>query len=199
MHAYVQWVRAHPSDWERIDRGADWKRTPRKPQPDGTEAIDDAPGHIMSICVGGNEFQGFDHYAIDAIPQGLRVTVWNDDPEDWDEPYAEVWDILTPRLDPRLGIVNTYQTVIAYGDPIAFRGMPGYSLSTEQGPWSLRLWSDFQPPASGRTRHGVWLPGPNPLTPDSQGRHAGLYLDDDGPRAHHQARRLRGWQEWVAP
>lgn len=194
MRLYVQWARVHPTDWEPVEivSDADWHRLPSKPVPTGTETLDDQPGWLYDLNVQGVTFGGFDHVAVGVIPNGVRVTSWNDDAQDDSEKIAMVWEFEQPRHDPRVGQVNTVQRLTVHDDTPDSRWV---GQSTSVGPVIVRPWSEFVPPTGAR--HGVWLPSPHPITPASVNeRHRGIFRADDGPAAHRAARAFHGWEEW---
>ena len=107
--------------------------------------------------VQGVRANGADHYAVERITVGLeagiRVTTWNDDPDDWPvgERHARVWTILPLAVDPAYGgAINTRQTQVLYAEGERFFRTP--PQNTTVLPWAV-----FIPPAAAITRHGVLL------------------------------------------
>lgn len=187
MRVLVQWTKANPEDWVELDirdtpqlRRA-WERLSSKPEPQGGEAIDNNPGWIFDINVQGVLFAGHDHYSVGLITSpefGIRVTVWNDDPEDYPpgERYAQVFEFFEPAPDPRYGgQVNTRQRLTVYDERIP---SPWEGTKTSMGPVTVRPWSEFVPPSNALTRHGIWV-------------------DDSLLDQHKAVRSSRGWRDWV--
>lgn len=199
MKVLVQWSKAGPGDWEEVDSSA-WAGLPSRPVPAGGELIDDAPGWVTALNVQGVEFTGYDHYAVEELADGsggIRIIVWNDDPEDQDLAavrrirqdqgpfprgfYGQVWTFFPLAPDPALGGVwNTQQTCewFAEAGEVSeyFSGrLPGFP---SEPPIPVRPWGELPVPASASVRHGVWMP-------------PGL-MD-----AHLRAQSRRGWREWT--
>lgn len=175
MRVYIQWTRADPRGWEPLDitKDADWRRLPSKAVPTGGEVIDDAPGWLWDLEVGGVHGLGsIDHTAVQVIPGGgLRVTRWEDDPEDFgDWRRAEVWEFLPPAHDVRVGRVQPRSRLMAeYRTDGRFR-----EPSSEH-----HAWSAFVPPPANMTRHGINVP--------------------DALATLHRERRgePHSWQDWI--
>ena len=173
MRLLVQWTRAQPGDWEEIEvddspvRRRAWERLPALPEPVGGEVIGSAPGWIFDINCQGIHFGGADHYAVEPIAGGLRITTWNDDPVDYPPGtrFAIRWELLDPDFDPAVGQVNTRQTRTMWHEDEA------------RYPFALP-WSTFVPPPAAATRHGIWVPDA---------------LRDE----HLAARGVHGWREWI--
>lgn len=176
MKVLIQWTLSTPGDWQEID-SSQWKSQPKKPLPTGGEAVDGATGWVTALNIQGIIFEGYDHYAVEDVPDGVQVTVWNDDPLDQPpkEFTAMVWAILTPAPDPEVGMnMNTRQSHVIYAGPKAHQRVR--DLGRVQGR-TLDTWSNFMPPPDGNTRHGIWLV-------DS------LFVDHVRSRSEH------GWREW---
>lgn len=175
MKIFVQWTRDMPQDLEEMDSST-WGQHPYSPLPEGDETINNTEGWVYSLNVQGVVFEGFDHYAVENIPgDGVRVTVWNDDPEDFtsEEMYAQVWEFLPPAPDERIGgAMNTRQSLTVYaGDPSRF---PQSDIMAEP----CKPWSEFTPPPASATRYGITVPNEKAL-------------------AHRQMRSPRSWREWI--
>ena len=85
MRVLIQWALQGAKDWQEVD-AADWPSLPFRPEPTSGElgGADDTPGWISALNVQGVTFRTWDHYAVEALPSGgVKVTTWNDDPEDW--------------------------------------------------------------------------------------------------------------------
>ena len=183
MRVYVQWTHATPRDWVVLDVASGpnrraWERLPSKPQPSGTELIDDAPGWVHSLNVQGVTFSGDDHYAVEPISGGLRVTTWNDDPVDYPvgTRSAKVYEFLSPAPDARFGgQLNTRQTLTVFDERSP---SPWEGVEASGGPVVVRPWSEFVPPAASVTRHGIWLP-------------------DVLNEQHRAVQSPHGWPEWL--
>lgn len=187
MKIALQWALLSPTDYIEIDLtttgpGANrWKNLPKKPEPPATgAALDNTPGWYADLCVQGVQFTSYDHVSVVPIVGGVRVTGWNDDPDEYPvgQRHAQVWEFYDPRPDPRIGgITNTYQMLTVYAENADYRTLWGQQTTTG-GPVIARPWSEFVVPATGITIHGIWM-------------------TDAQWDAHLAAKRLRGWQEWV--
>ena len=161
MKILIQWTTqdGQPQDWESLD-SADWPALPQAP--------------IHALNVQGVILAG-DHFHVENLgPDGCRVTVRNDDPEDWaaDEMWAEAWHFRPLAPDARLGgRLNTRQSVIVYAPP----GHGEWSRGPRQGV-EMRPWSELVPPSQG-VRHGAWV-------------------SDEHHQAHLAARARVSWHAW---
>lgn len=176
MKAFVQWTAADPRDWVEIDT-AQWAALPKLPEPATPSGGDNRPGLVCGLNIQGVSFDG-DHYAIEDLPDGsCRVTVWNDDPEDYPPGWrsARVWTFRPLFEDPERGHAwNARPTKAIYvGDDIR----RAYDRA-KWNPAELRPWSGFAPPDPHFVRHGAWLPDR-------------LY------EGHWRSRSLHGWREWT--
>lgn len=115
---------------------------------------------MCDVNVQGVHFNGQDHIAVEPITigveEGVRVTAWNDDPEDWPvgERSAHVWTFLPLAPDPNLGgAINTRQFQLIYAEGERFARLDAALPQNT----SLRPYSEFVPPADPLVRHGVWL------------------------------------------
>jgi len=163
-----------PADWAEHDSTA-WASLPKKAEPRGGETIDDVVGWCHGLNVQGVCFQA-DHYHVRDIPDGLRVTVWYDDPTLAPKTrYARVWDILFSASDITLGgAINTRQSEIIYAESVKFAQL------NASGPVEnsvLREWSLFIPPTSN-IMHGK-------------------EVDDSLHERHLVVRSIHGWREWT--
>lgn len=179
MKVYLQWATSVPSDAERVESAA-WRSLPKKPEPDGTEVLDEEPGWLNAVVVQGVEFTGMDHIAIDNLPGGaIKLYTWSDDLEDGVRPRGEVWEFRPGRVDRTARFAN--------GQAIRHQGpdqrMTVYSDDEEPmrecGGFAVKVlpWSAFPKPPEAITRHGVWVPDE-------------LFGDLANSRS------LRGWEEW---
>lgn len=173
MKVLVQWTRQDPTDWEEMD-SSQWDDLPSRPIPMSGElgGQDDTPGWVYALNVQGVIFTGHDHYHVEDISGGCRVTVWDDDPDE-DRPVPWVgqrWTFLDPAPDPRYGgAINTRQS-IEYWHDVPVEGAGSGGSHQTHAP------IDFVPPVTGR--HGIWVP--------------------DSKKIEHNARRSsRGWREWT--
>lgn len=171
MRVYLQWAQENPRDWVALDvtQSRHVRNLPRKPVPSGTEPITDEPGWVNAINCQGIDFSGYDHVAIEPVGTSLRITGWQDDAEDFgDVRWATSWLLSRPAPDPALGgQMNTVQQRTTWATPEARAWFP-----------DARPWTEFSPPPSNMTLHGVWLP--------------------DTLFAAHKARRTpHGWRDWI--
>lgn len=181
MRISIQWTKLDPEDWIDIDvrnTGAArraWENLPAKPVPQSGEAIDNSPGWVFDVDVQGVRFSGFDHVTGRPLDDGIEITAWNDDPEDYPpgERFAHVWQFFPLRSDSRYGgALNTHQLLTVYDERVP---SPHEGQSTSGGPVTVRPWSEFVIPTT-KTIHGIWVP-------------------DTLAEAHRNAKSLRGWRE----
>ena len=154
MNLLVQWTLKMPENWAVLDSSA-WANLPKLPEPARGRIGDNNTrlGWVFDLNVQGLRFSGNDHYVVeDAGGGAVRVTVWNDDPDDWPEgtKYARVWTLLPLTPDDNLGgAINTKQSQIIYAQDAA------------KFPSALP-WEDFFPIrdailAAELERHGIWV------------------------------------------
>ncbi len=177
MKILVQQTLRIPQNYRQID-SSQWKDFPTKPLPVGGETIDEVEGWIFDLLIQGISFSGNDHYCVEDLANGgVRVTVWNDDPDDIPEEEftARVWTLLPLAPDARLGgAINTQQSQIVFASPSKLERL------REHGPvehTTYRLWSEFHEPPAALVRHGIWLP-PEALV------------------EHQKEETPHGWREW---
>lgn len=152
----VQWARNNPAEWESIP-ASQWASQPNRGVPVGVQGgNDNLPGWIHSICIQGVVLANYDHYAVDHYPDGVRATIWTDDPVDFppEEFAAEVWEFPHLAPDPTMGNVwNTRQRLTVYAAVGAReRFLPMTNIMVD-----VRDWSEFTEPDPAITRHGVWV------------------------------------------
>jgi len=149
MKVYVQWAQQQPQDWIETDCQS-WSSLPKRPVPIAIGGQDDIQGWIVTVLVMGTALQGWDHYAlVPATGDGCEVTVWNDDPTDFPEPWGQVWTFLPAAKDDLLaGAYNTRNWGVVYSDTVNKK-----RLDLEFHPWG-----EFIKPEDSAVRHGVWLP-----------------------------------------
>ena len=175
MIIYLQWAMAVPQDWTAVDvtRDQQIRNASKKAEPTGNEVLDNTPGWLFSANCQGIDFGGFDHTAIQTLPgNGLRITIWNDDPVDFPPGtrYAIRWDLMPPAPDPSIGNrINTVQTRTVWAEPNSDFG---------NKPYPVLPWTDFVLPPANMTFHGIW-------TTDQQ------MIDHVNVRSPH------GWREWI--
>lgn len=168
MKILYQFALKNPTSWQEVD-SSNWKHLPKRPVPKKGElgGEDNIPGWIRNVNIQGLTTEGYDHVAIEEITigndEGVKLTVWNDDPddahiegvEDWvNDPQAIVWTILPLAPDPKLGMaINTRQSCKRY-----CKG-PRYDRLVSDPPQNttVRPWEEFAPPSEEITRHGVWI------------------------------------------
>lgn len=161
MKVLVQWARKNPKGWEELD-AKDWRHLPKRPIPAHGEkgAQDDAPGHLRNVNVQGLTCEGYDHISVEPIiignDEGVKLTTWNDDPDDYPigERNAIVWTILPLAPDPHLGMaINTRQSCVRYCEGERYQRL----VADKPQNTTVRPWSEFVTPAEESTRHGIWL------------------------------------------
>lgn len=141
---------ATPGEWEEYD-ASDWRGLAKKPLPIGRETIDDVRGWCHGINVQGVEFQA-DHYHVEPIRGGLRVTVIHDDPIDSPAGFrfARVWDFLPLAEDVNFGgAFNTRQSQVVFHEANVDVGQATPKKNTV-----FRPWSSFRPPPDAALMHG---------------------------------------------
>lgn len=172
MIIYLQWAKAQPEDWMplNIRRIRHVRDLPRKEHPGPSSTVDNNPGWVNAINCQGITFAGYDHYSIEIITDGVRISGWFDDPEDWgDIRYAVSWELYPPAPDAKLGgKINTVQKGTFYGNEAAVAaGM------TVHEPWE-----NFVMPPASLTLDGIWL-------------------SDELYTKHRKSQTQHGWREWV--
>lgn len=179
MRVLLQWTQRNPRDWVAIDSAA-WAALPDLgvPAEGQVGGENDVPGWVHSLNCQGVSFVG-DHYAVEHLPDGCRVTVWWDDLDSYPDGqwYARRWTFLPLAPDPRFGgAINTRQSQVVYAQPeaMALFDAAGPVENTEYRPWG-----EFVLPPSLAVRHGIWVTD-------------GLNL------AHERAQSPHGWREWAA-
>ena len=162
MKTLLQWARLDATDWIPLDLEivpTAWRNLPTRPEPAPGQlgGTNNVLGWINNLMVQGVRFNGADHYAVEQVTVGLelgvRVTVWNDDPDDWPvgQRHARVWTFLPLTADPNLGgAINTRQTQILYAEGERFLRIPPQNTT-------VLPWVSFIPPDTTITRHGVLL------------------------------------------
>lgn len=188
MIVAVQWASTNPSNWTDIDvttEGAGlrrWSNLPKKPIPTDNDRVDNAPGWVFDVCIQGVHLYGFDHVAIEPLPNNaLKAFGWNTDVADSEAsaPYkwGEAWEFYPPAPDPLIGNqMNTRQRKTVYTetfDPVFF------GQHTSLGPVDVRPWSEWVDPPAAVTRHGIWVKDP------------ALF------NRHFEVRKQRNWREWL--
>lgn len=175
MKVLIQWSALNPTDWEEID-SSEWSLLPKGPIPGPIDIINsNEKKWIHGINVQGVVFSGHDHYAIEDIVDGVKITVWDDDPVDWLNDYhAAEWTLLEPAFDVNVGQVNTRQSFVAYAEDLARRN----AYAEIDICISSNNWNKFREPAAENVKHGIWVPDA---------------LNDQ----HLTVVNSRGWREWV--
>jgi hypothetical protein len=156
MDIFVQWATSVAGDWTKVSitRIEDVLNLPKKPRPTSDSLIDEHPGWLAGLNCQGIDFSGYDHLAIRVLPgDGLRITGWQDDDEDFgDTRWAVQWDLMPLAPDPRIGgRLNTVQSRTVWATRDASEWFGGY----QNGVYS---WKKFIEPPTEVTFHGVWLP-----------------------------------------
>lgn len=210
MKIGLQWTLAAPLDWVWGD-SADWGSLPFKPEPDGTEILDDMPGWIYTISIQGKRLVGDSYAIIDNVPvDGCTAYCWNDDPEDYTpdqfygyaieflpyQPYFKAYTTTNSGIDfldlppghPHGGCYQPHQTITEYAAPerYTFRA-PKYDFTRMRAGAVHRSAS---PPAILRPWSELVL------LPTSLIRY-GKWLTDEQSVAHVKAHRQESWREWT--
>ncbi len=160
MKVLYQFASLNPTGWQTID-ARDWALLPKLPTPVGLGGQNNIPGLVRNVSVQGITCEGYDHVAIEPITigneEGVKLTVWNDDPDDFlvGERNAVVWTILPLGPDPKLGMaINTRQSCVRYCEGARF---DRFLLTHPPQNTTIRPWTEFIVPSESVTRHGVWL------------------------------------------
>jgi hypothetical protein len=155
MRLLVQWSTKHPRGWIEVDSKV-WAALAKKPVPVGGETIDDEPGWLSNVCVQGQCTGSADHVAVEHLGDSVRVTSWNDDPEDYKpgQYFARVTTFHPLKPDAALGgAVNTDIETVFYGGSDKFKELKARDFADAE----VRPWSEFTPPPEAITRHGIWV------------------------------------------
>jgi|GEM_PF-2008813 len=180
MKILVQWTQKNPESWITLD-SKDWASLAKKPEPTGAELVDgalptDDPGWIWAVNCQGVIFAGFDHYAVEDLPENACCIIgWNDDPEDFksDSFHAIAVTFFPLVPDAKLGgATNTCQLREIYVGP----GMKE-RFDFPQENTTLHSWEEFVKPAEEITRHGI------------------MVFDAEAQK-HRQAQEFTSWREW---
>ena len=166
MNVYLAWAAADPVGYEALDvtKSQDIRSLPNGGEP--TRAFDPAiDGNekkwLVGVNVQGVDIIGFDHIGPSIGADGrILITAWNDDPADWPNPWGITWSFANPRIDPRVGVMNTEQYLTIYE---TIPGQSGYTAasSTTGGPVTVLPWADFIAPGPANlVRHGIWITDP---------------------------------------
>ena len=159
MKVLLQWAQKNPQDWHQID-ASEFASLPKKPVPTEVGGENNTLGLLADVMVQGVRFNGLDHIAVEPYvignDDGVRVTGWNDDAEDYPigQRVARVWTFLPLAADANLGgAINTrqFQTVYAEGERYD-KLLVNIPQNT-----TVRPWAEFVEPAASITRHGTWL------------------------------------------
>jgi hypothetical protein len=175
MIIYLQWAMAVPQDWTAVDvtRDQQIRNATKKAEPTGNEVLDNNPGWLFNANCQGLSFGGHDHTAIEVLQgDGLRITIWNDDPEDFPPGtrYAIRWDLFPPAADPRIGNrINTVQFRTVWAEP-------GSDFGNK--PYPVLSWDQFVLPPANQTFHGIWV-------------------SEEKMLEHMAVLTLHGWKEWI--
>lgn len=175
MIIYVQWAKLTAEDWFAWDvtRDQDVRRAAKKAAPNDQSALDDNPGWVCGANCQGIDFTGWDHIAVQVVDGGgLRITGWQDDPDDWPPGtrHAVEWTLMPLAPDPAIGgRLNTVQSRRVWAEQDVAHLFPD-SLP----------WEQFVLPPANQTFHGIWM-------------------SDEKFVEHVQARTVRSWHEWAAP
>jgi hypothetical protein len=160
-HIYVQWTTDPARGWERYESVDELavvsaKHIPRDDHLQGrmTEDINDQPGWVHAVCYQGITFDEYDHYCVEeAKDNGVRVTVWKDDPLDWgDGKMAIQIDFFPPAIDSN-GVLNTVQHRRHWSTPNFSEQWTKGGKVQFDFPWYG--WDAFVPP-DGKVFHGIW-------------------------------------------
>lgn len=173
MKILLQYTLSVPEGWIDVDH-TQWESLPKRLPPPG--AINNKRGWCHGLNIQGVTFSA-DHYHIQSIPGGVKITVWYDDPayNPIGFRYARVWRFVPIAADPKLGgALNTRQSQVIFAEAGI---MPTVSASAPLENTIFRDWSLFIPPSSN-VMHGKEV---------SAELHA----------AHQQKQTIHGWREWT--
>jgi hypothetical protein len=181
----VQWTLANPRTWDEYDV-EQIALLPKKPLREGDiaaphELIDDQEGWVHALIVQGVSFQGYDHYGVEQLPEGVVITGWADNAvRGPDKFYACQYVIKPPAYDSKINGLNTCQWVTYYGADgwLAENAERLEYCKTTRGPVVVKHWSEFFPPPFENTFHGIWV-------------------DDDLHEQHRSLQTPRDWREWI--
>lgn len=159
MKVLYQWALKDPQDWQQID-AKDFATLPKKPIPIQLGGQNNQLGWLADLMVQGVRFNGYDHIAVEKViiqnEEAVKVTCWNDDPQDYPigQRQARVWTFLPLVPDAKLGgAINTRQSQIIYAEGERYVKL----ISNPPENTTIKLWFEFVPPPDSITRHGVWL------------------------------------------
>lgn len=154
MLIYVQHSVLTPTDWRSLD-SADWTLELFKAEPVDPIIIDEVEGWIAELMCQSLSMGGADHYAVEEITGGCKITSWIDGVE------ARAWSFLEPALDPSIGNhMNTRQTLEIWSQSAQRRQK--YTAMMDHPDHNTvinvsRL-NQFVEPSISLIRHGVNLP-----------------------------------------
>lgn len=180
MHLYCQWTTDPPRDWIRYGSVEKLLKVKPKPKPHVDhvqgrliEEFDNQPGWVHALNVQGIVFSDYDHYVVEQLDEVCRITVWNDDIQDWaDRRMAIRIDCLPIAVVN--GILNTRMSRTHWSTPDFVEQWTKGGRVRLDFPW--HDWSEFVEP-TGRRYHGIWT---------SQEMHV----------AHRRIRAIHRWREW---
>jgi len=186
----VQYAASVPGDWKEID-SAQWNAEPKRPIPAGGESPD-PPGYVNAINIGGEVWQGFDHYRIEDIADaeqgaGVRLTAWDTDAEDYPagRRHARQAIYFDHAPDPQMnGAITARSAHTVWAEPDIFAEM-----------------APFYPGGSGTDLIEVGDLGTDwPAPADDDATRHGLILTDPDFAAHAAALSVQGWRSarWCA-
>jgi hypothetical protein len=167
----VQFTEVNPRDFRELTAEA-FGHQPRGPVPTERFRPQDSGRYVHALELQGMRFQGYDHYHVEDTPDGVRFTMWRDDPGEIppEEYMALVVDYRPLAPDPEFGgAYNTHQS-FTYYLPAAHPMRPKLGPAQRR---TIKDWSEFVAP-------------PDPMH--------GIMVEDDHHDAHFRAQTVHGWR-----
>lgn len=212
MKVLLQWAQHSPRDWIEVDAAA-WAGLAKRPVPLLGElgGQDADPGWLACVNVQGVMFNGADHVAVEPLPgDGVRVTSWWDDPEDYPigERRARVWTFLPLAPDPTFGSGDRERLLagvrnepgISEGkrsEVLAHLNDPAnYPINTRQSQVVYAEAARFDTLLASPPQNTAVRPWSEFVAPAEEITRHGVWQADEKYAAHVAARSEWGWRHW---